>query len=919
MANEMIGRREELAALGEFVAGVPARGSALLFEGEAGIGKTALWNEGVRLGSEGGLRVLAARAGQSETQTSFATVGDLFAPVLDELPRLVPVQRRALEIALLVREPDGPPPDERLLGVALLALVRALAKDGPLLLAVDDVQWVDAGSEHLLRFILRRLDGDPVGVLATVRGRPADTPLELERAFAGLRRFPVGPLSVAAIHRLLWERLEVNLSRPVLMRVHEAVGGNPFFALELGRALADGRISADSLHVAVPDNLRAVVAKRLSTLPERVRETLAAVAALATPSVTGLAPLASTAVDDIELARKRGVLELEGDRVRFTHPLLAPVCYDDMPLHKRRRLHRRLAELDVDPEERARHLALATAGPDEEIAVALDDAARHARQRGAAQSTAELAERAIALTPGDAVDRINRRRIIAGDASFYAGDRGKAKAMYEAVIASAPPGPLRGEAFMQLAELCVVGESHVTGEKFFRRALAEPALDLRLKVFIVCELAFLVLIRGESRKAARRVEAALRVSERLADAELIATVLGGMARVRFERTGRIQRDLVNRAIEIEQAAGLVLLDNSIARFPLAAQLGRAAHYDEARALWGEVIAEAHERADPAVGMRLLLLASMEVAAGRWDEAARRCEEAMEAGRQTGRGMLKRISLTIHAEIAAYRGDDNARTEIAALLPLAEQAADARMTRDLVRAHATLELSCGEAEAAWRQLAPLFADLDELDQSLARVAGSVAIESLIGVGELDEAERLLELLEEFAAHADTLLGPLARRCCGLLHAARRDYERSIAALKAAATEPDLPQQANPLELARTLLALGTVQRKARHKRDARESLQRAIEIFERLGARLWLEKARSELRRIGGRIGSESELSETERRIAELVADGRRNREVAAELSLSPNTVAWNLSKVYRKLGVTSRTELAAHVAATPLA
>jgi DNA-binding CsgD family transcriptional regulator len=124
--------------------------------------------------------------------------------------------------------------------------------------------------------------------------------------------------------------------------------------------------------------------------------------------------------------------------------------------------------------------------------------------------------------------------------------------------------------------------------------------------------------------------------------------------------------------------------------------------------------------------------------------------------------------------------------------------------------------------------------------------------------------------------------------------------------------------NPFELARTLLALGMVQHKARHKRDAHETLQRAVEIFEQLGARLWLAQAHSELRRIGGRTASSGELSETERRIVELVVAGRRNREVADALSLSPNTIAWNLSKVYRKLGVSSRTELAAHVAATPV-
>ena len=183
------------------------------------------------------------------------------------------------------------------------------------------------------------------------------------------------------------------------MRVHEIAGGNPFFALELGRGLVDGTIRADGTDIALPESLVALVTDRLRALPTRARETLVAAAALAAPSVVLLEALGPAVVGDIELAQKRGVLELDGDRIRFTHPLLAPVCYTAMPLHRRRRLHRRLAELDVDPEERARHLAIATTRPDEEIAAALETAATQARARGAVQAAAELAERAVALTP----------------------------------------------------------------------------------------------------------------------------------------------------------------------------------------------------------------------------------------------------------------------------------------------------------------------------------------------------------------------------------------------------------------------------------------------------------------------------------------------------------------------------------------
>jgi len=252
-----------------------------------------------------------------------------------------------------------------------------------------------------------------------------------------------------------------------------------------------------------------------------------------------------------------------------------------------------------------------------------------------------------------------------------------------------------------------------------------------------------------------------------------------------------------------------------------------------------------------------------------------------------------------------------------LLQVAERTGIADYAYQLGRALATFELSVGDAESAWSHVEPLFAKGREMDEYRAQVAGSVAIEALVDIGDLAGAERLLTLLDAHAAESDTAVGRLACRCRGLVLAAHGEHERAIEELETAASDPDPPQGTNPFERARTLLALGSVQRRAHHKRAARETLELAAESFDRLGARLWQAKARAELRRIGGRTASTSELSETERRIVELVVAGRRNREVAAELSLSPNTVAWNLSKIYRKLGVSSRTELAARVAATP--
>ena len=404
-------------------------------------------------------------------------------------------------------------PDTRVLGVALLSVVQALAEERPVLVALDDAQWLDASSAEVLTFMLRRLDDAPVAVLATVRGRPVEAPLELDRAFAEFRRLPIAPLSVGAIHRLLWGRLGIAVPRPVIVRVHEITGGNPFFALELGRALVAGSVRAEYADVVLPESLRAVVAQRLSALPARVQETLAAVSALAAPSMTVLEALGGTSVDDIELAQRRGVIEFDGERIRFAHPLLAPACYEAMPLHRRRRLHRRLADLDVDLEERARHLAVAATGPDEAVAAALEAAAAHARARGAAQAAADLSERAVALTPRDAPEPMNRRRITAAEHCRYAGDTKKAAVLLDEAVASSQPGRVRADALSRLAGARGMTEGFPVAVKLLSSALAEPGIEPRQEVNIRCELAWLAHVAGDNREGARHAEAGLELAE----------------------------------------------------------------------------------------------------------------------------------------------------------------------------------------------------------------------------------------------------------------------------------------------------------------------------------------------------------------------------------------------------------------------
>jgi DNA-binding NarL/FixJ family response regulator len=908
MAVEIIGRSEELLAFDRFLAGVPAGGQALLLEGDAGIGKTALWKEGNRLARNLGFRLLTARSAHSETQIAFAAVGDLLAPVVEEtLPQLPSVQRRALETALLLREPDGPPPETRLLGLALLSVVRALAQGGPLLVALDDVQWVDANSAEVLRFMLRRLEGEPVGVLATVRGRPVEVPLELDRAFWAFQRVGVEPLSAGATSRLLWGRLALNLTRPGLMRVHEIAGGNPFFALELGRAIGRGAVRVDGSDLALPDGLAALVTERLRALPARARDTLVAVAALAAPTVTLLEPLAAGVVEDIELARKHGVVELDGDRIHFTHPLLAPASYAEMPLHRRRRLHRRLAELNVDLEERARQLAIAATGPDEGIAAALDQAAAHGHARGAALVAAELAERAIGLTPVDAVESVNRRRITAARHYLSAGDAKKARALLVAAIDSSAPGPIRADALSLLGGMGPATEGFRTAVSLYHRALAEPGLDRGQRAHILCELAWMAAAGWNPKGGARYAEDALILAEELGEAETLAVCLRTVARVTFWRTGRIRRDLLDRAIEIAQRTDTT----ADARILLARILVRCDRHAEARTMLRELIAEAGERGDPWVVGRMFFLAELEVVSGEWETAARLCDESIELARQTGWDNFLPLCRSILLQIAALRGDvERVRTETPDLLQVAERTGIADSAYQLGRALATFELSVGDPGSAWSHVEPLLTKSRDMDEYRAQVAGFVAIEALIGIGDFEAAERLLDQLEEHAAGSDTAVRALAHRARGLLHASKGDHDRALAALEAAARPPKPPQEANPFELARTLLALGASQRRAQHKRLARETLEEAARIFERLGAPNWLEKTHAELRRIGGRTASGDELTPSERQIAELVAEGKTNKEVAALLVVADRTVESTLTHIYRKLNVRSRTELA---------
>jgi DNA-binding CsgD family transcriptional regulator len=304
---------------------------------------------------------------------------------------------------------------------------------------------------------------------------------------------------------------------------------------------------------------------------------------------------------------------------------------------------------------------------------------------------------------------------------------------------------------------------------------------------------------------------------------------------------------------------------------------------------------------------------MEIAAGDWDLAETLCDDGRASADQSGEVAMALLFRATRAELAAARGEDGVREELAALAPLAAAAGYHGAVHRLARAAGGYELSVGDPAAAYDAVSAYLGDPSGLDEALAQLVGSVVVEALAGTGRLTEAEHWLTLLDQRARDAHAGLRLLAARCRAALQRARGDPAAAVSTLAEAVDQPEHSRGVNALEHARTVLELGVALRSARHKRDARVTLERAAEAFGGLGALRWESLARSEVRRIGGRSPADGLFSETERLIVAQVLAGRRNREVAELLHLSPNTVAWNLSRIYRKVGVASRTELAARL------
>lgn len=912
--QRLVGREEEFAALLGLLEAPDKLPAVAAVAGEAGIGKTTVWLAAVEAAEERGYLVLSCRPAEAEAGFSFVGLADLIGRVVpDVLPQLPRPQRRALEAALALAESDDSRTDERVVALAFLSTLRTLAEGKRVMLAVDDVQWLDAPSLAMLRFALARLEDETVATFLTARDK---VPRWLRRGVSEQRLYTIelGPLSVGALHELLRTRIETVLPRPMLLRIWKTSGGNPFFALELARALErrDGIVDPSD-ELPVPASLDELVHERLEGLSAGALEVARVVAALAEPRLR-LVETAAGRRAQVGLADALGarILEIDGERLRFTHPLLRSAVSSRATPAQRRSLHARLAEVAPGAEERARHLALATVQPSREIGSVLEDAARAAHARGASAAAAELADHALRLTPAADVGASRRRVLMAAARHHESGDNGRAIALLEQARAATPRGVEHAAVLVHLAPVQAEGVGLREAISLYEEALAEAEGDDALEATIHLKLADVMRYTDSADRGLAHAELAVHAASRVGDDRLRCLALAEFGALHFNTGRGIPRE------EMEQA---LALERSLPEWPLADaatwifghQLVWSGELERARRLLHEWLEAVKTRDDPEQASPLWYLSILEWRAGNWELAARCAAESLALREQVGRDSPP--ARWPNGIIAAHRGEVEAARAHAERALAGAEAADNRVAQSGQHwVLGFLELSLGDAAAALEHLRPAHEIRDAfLLEPGMRVELADTLEALITVGAFDEAERMLVRWEERASALDRAWAlAILARCRALLLAARGDLARALVGFERALAEH--ARSVDPFQQARTLLALGVTQRRAKQRGAARVKLEQALAIFERLGAPLWADKARSELARIGGRAPSRGELTEGERRIASLVAEGRTNREVAAALFLTEHTVETVLSRAYKKLGVRSRTELAHRLA-----
>jgi DNA-binding CsgD family transcriptional regulator len=897
----LVGREAEQRTLDALLQSArDERSAALVLRGEPGIGKTALVGYAVERATD--MRVLRCVGIEAEHELPFAGMHQLVRPCLGLVDRLPAPQAAALRSALGLSF-DGVP-DRFLVSLGLLSLLAEACEECPVLCCIDDAQWLDAPSAEALVFATRRFEAEPIAVLMAVREG------ELRRFDApGVPELELAGLAESDARALLTARLERTAPADVVATLLSTAHGNPLALLELPGALSEAQLAGAQPILGPPPVRGAVEAAfgaRVARLPGATRRALLLAAADEVGDLAGVERAAGRlglALTDLDAAEHEGLVRVDG-AVVFRHPLVRSVVYRSATHSERRAAHEALAAVVDDPMSRAWHRALFAEHADESIAAELEAAAGQAAVRGAHATASTAFERAAELSD-DAPSR-GRRLACAAQAALDAGRLDAAVVLAE----RARPLLVDPVALAQLSLIRAANESR-RGSPFeshlqLREAgtgIAEIAPDQAVELILWS--VFVGLQGGWPERALADVDQLLeriqahgrlvRFGRAVIDGAF-ALLAGDAARAR-ERLG----EALALGDVVEGGRSMVL--PAFVRLFMGDFVG-------ARDVAARATAALREQGSLAPRAGLLpMLASTEIAARLAREAATTVTEGLELAQPLGYENDETALLGVQARIAAFLGHEEECREAAAAAMRRGVANGVGWAMLLARlALAELELGLGNAREAVEHL-------DQLDPSpfppLAAMATPDYVDAALRLG---EPERAASALERFAAWAPVNEGPLVQgmlaRCRAVL-TADGDAADRLFAEAIALHAYDVPA----FERARTQLAYGERLRRERRKIEARTQLRSALDSFEGLGAALWARRARGELHATGETarrrdVSTIDELTPQELRIATLVADGGSNRDVAAQLFVSPKTVEYHLRKVFMKLGVGSRVELA---------
>jgi len=907
--NPPIGRIEVQNHINELL----GSGGSVLLRGPAGIGKSTLLESIVLERPE--TLVLRVAAAEVESGLPYLTLVDLFGKVLaDHGVVLRGHLRAALDAALLRTAAPATAQDELAVRLAVLELLRSLSGRHPVLLVIDDLPWVDEPSAGVLRFVARRLSGLPVQMIAAARvSGPNDIVPRADLCPPPCQELTLPPLGADDVADLLRTRFGERLSRSAILRVHAASGGNPLYALELGRAVAErGEPITLDEPLPVPDRLRGLMTARIAALPEQTRASLVVAAAAARPSRELLTRTGAGAPELIGPALDAGVASLSNDgALRFSHPLLREMVYADAPLRDRTEAHARLAGAVDDPVERARHLALAHPEPDATLAATLSDAAAVARRRGAPAVAADLAQLAADRTPGAAESAV--RKLDAARYAEAAGMTGEAVALATDALQHATDAGVRVELRLLLIDLAGQDYSRVDPllDAAYQDAGDDPALAAKVRLYRGRK----ALFDADHAAALAEFEWAQQLAEVSGDMETLVVALIERGSMGLDKSEATSEQLVSRAADLAKSLPLTFSTVLVRRIAATNLTRRGETNEGIRQL--ETL-----RASVEDGGSIVDLSAVMIALQRAYLRAGRMADSLSAGR---------VAVRLYGDIEVTPGPGLFTGAIGELhggsLAAAAQ-----------QAHAAVEASLAASDEDWLraayaclgQIALLRGDAATAADTMRRAydiemrRGGPQVETYMWHADFIEALALsgsraeaTRVHEEVAKAVEDQHAEMCRlgmaRAAATIAACEGDTRTASAHLTAALDA--WARHPFPFEAARAWHTLGAVERRGHRRAAAREALVEAERRYSAMGALPYRAAAQMELEKLNGPRGLG--LSETEQRIVDLVRRGATNREIARATFLSVKAIEANLTRLYRRFGVRNRDQLSRAMAEIP--